>query len=62
MSNQLRVPNTSSYITWRKGTCESSGQEVLHLIVRDINGKHIAKAKLTAEQLHTYICMHNTMK
>ena len=58
MANLLRVSDTTSYITWKKDT----GTRILHLTLHDKEGKPIAKAKLTAEQLHTYICTHNIMK
>lgn len=58
--NLLRVLNTDSTITWVQRS-NSSG-EALHFIVRDKEGKPIAKAKITAEQIHTYVCLHNTMK
>lgn len=62
MSNSLRVPGTDSYITWRRGVMPAGQGEALDFVVRDRKGEPIAKAKLTAEQLHTYICLHNTMK
>lgn len=56
MANILRVQDTDSYITWVKTN------NTLNLTLRKKDGTPIAKAKLTSEQLHTYICMHNTMK
>lgn len=63
MANLLRVPNTIQRrtITWVQRGNSASG-ECLCFTLRDENNKPIAKAKLTAEQLHQYICMHNTMK
>lgn len=58
MANFLRVPDTNSYITWRK----DSGDKLLYLTLHEKDDKPIAKAKLTADQLHRYICMNNTMK
>lgn len=62
MANFLRVPNTDTHITWRQGVTKDKKGEALDLTLRTRDGKPIAKAKLTAEQLHTYICTHNTMK
>ena len=62
MANYLRVPNSDSYITWRHGMTTDRKQEALDLTVRGKDGKPIAKAKISAEQLHAYICLHNTMK
>lgn len=62
MSNRLRVPNTDSCVTWRKGTVSNTGDEALDFVVRNKKGEPIAKAKITAEQLHAYVCTHNTMK
>jgi hypothetical protein len=61
MANKIRVPHTSSYITWRQGESVKNGP-TLHLTLHAQGGKPIAKAKLTSEQLHAYICTHNTMK
>lgn len=61
MPNLLRVQDTDSYITWVKGSTKKDGQ-VLHFTVRNKKGEPIARAKLTAEQLHKYICLHNTME
>jgi len=62
MANHLIVPDTPNHhITWRQGvTIDKKG--ALDFTLRDTQGNPIAKAKLTAEQLHAYICMHNTMK
>lgn len=62
MANQLRVPNTDSYITWVQTTDNKTGEKSLSFTVRDKEGNPIAKAKLTAEQIHAYVCLHNTMK
>lgn len=64
MANILRVSNTDSYITYTRGADRDSNGEVLHFTLRKKDGKGtpIAKAKLTADQLHKYICMNNTMK
>lgn len=61
MANLLRVPNTDSYITWRQGVTKDRKGEALDLTVRNREGKPLAKAKISAEQLHAYICTHNTM-
>lgn len=61
MANYLRVPNSDSHITWRQ-TVSRDGETALSFTVKNIKGEAIAKAKLTAEQLHKYICLHNTMK
>ena len=60
MANLLRVPNSDSYITWRQSI--TNGVPLLNFTVKNNKGESIAKAKLTAEQLHKYICLHNTMK
>ena len=63
MANYLRVPDSDSHITWRKGVTTSDKQsDALDFTVRDKQGQPIAKAKISAEQLHAYICLHNTMK
>ena len=62
MANYLRVPNSTTHITWRHGVTADRKSEALDLVLRERDGKPIAKAKITAEQLHAYICMHNTMK
>ena len=62
MANYLRVPDTDTYITWRQGVSSDKKGEALDLILRKPDGTPVAKAKLTAEQLHRYICMNNTMK
>jgi len=62
MANYLRVPDTDSHITWRQGVTSDRKGEALDFTVRKQDGTPIAKAKITAEQLHAYICMHNTMK
>ena len=65
MANLIRVADTDSYITWiRTAGINSHGapEGALNFTLRDKNGNPIAKAKLTAEQLHKYICMNNTMK
>lgn len=62
MANLIRVPNSDSHITWRQGKSVETREEALDFVVRDKKGTPIAKAKLTASQLHKYICMHNTMK
>lgn len=61
MANRLNVPHSDTHITWRQGETTKTGP-VLHFTLHKPDGKPIAKAKLTAEQLHAYICMHNTMK
>ena len=61
MANCLRVPHTNSYITWRKGVTKD-GEKAIDFTVKDEYDEPIAKAKITAEQLHAYICTHNTMK
>lgn len=60
MANRIPVPDTDTHITWRQGI--SNGEYVLYFTVANRNNEPIAKAKLTAEQLHKYICLHNTMK
>lgn len=62
MANFLKVPNTDIHITWRQGVTKDKKGEALDLILRKPDGTPVAKAKITAEQLHAYICMHNTMK
>lgn len=62
MANYLRVPDTDTHITWRQGVTNDKMGAALDLTLRKPDGTAIAKAKLTAEQLHAYICMHNTMK
>jgi hypothetical protein len=62
MANHLRVPNTDTHITWRQGVTKDKNGEALDFVIRKPDGTPVAKAKLTAEQLHAYICMHNTMK
>ena len=62
MENYLRVPNTDSHITWRQGVTPDKKGDALDFTVRSKDGTPIAKAKVTAEQLHAYICLHNTMK
>ena len=63
MANLIRVPDTPNHhITWRQGVTPDRKGEALDFTLRDSKGTPIAKAKLTAEQLHRYICMHNTMK
>lgn len=62
MANILRVPGTNSYITWRQGVTKDRKGEALDFTVKDTQGNPIAKAKITAEQLHAFICLHNTMK
>lgn len=61
MANRLKVPHSDTHITWVKGDSVKTGP-VLHFTLHKPDGTPIAKAKLTAEQLHAYICMHNTMK
>ena len=58
MSNMLTISPTESYITWRK----VNNNKALSFTLYDKNNKPIAKAKLTFDQLHRYICMNNTMK
>lgn len=62
MSNYLKVPHTNNqtHIEWRKITTE--GKEGLSFTVYGPNRKPIARAKLIAEQIHAYVCLHNTMK
>lgn len=61
MANHMTVKDTNSYITWQtRGTVEDG--DVMYLTLRSRDGKPIAKAKLTSDQLHRFICMHNTMK
>jgi hypothetical protein len=62
MANYLRVPHSETHITWRHGTTVDKRADALDLTLRSRDGKPIAKAKLTAEQLHAYICTNNTMK
>lgn len=62
MANILRVSGTNSYITWRQGVTKDRKGEALDFTVKDTQGNPIAKAKITAEQLHAFICLHNTMK
>ena len=62
MANHLRVPDNNRFITWRQGKSTTTREEALDFVVRDTEGNPIAKAKLTASQLHKFICMHNTMK
>lgn len=62
MANILRVPGINSYITWRQGVTKDRKGEALDFTVKDTQGNTIAKAKITAEQLHAFICLHNTMK
>jgi hypothetical protein len=62
MSNYLKVPHTNNqtHIEWRKDT--TTDKQGLNFTVYGPGRKPIAKAKLTAEQIHAYVCMHNTMK
>lgn len=62
MANLLRVPHSDTHITWRQGVTPDKRYEALDFTVRDAQGNPIAKAKITAEQLHAFICLHNTMK
>lgn len=62
MSNRLNVPNTDSYITWVRSSGDGVTDGVLNLTLRAKDGKPIAKAKLTSERLHAFICKNNTMK
>lgn len=62
MANHLRVPHSDTHITWRHGFTQDRKNEALDFVLRQKDGTPIAKAKLTAEQLHQYICMNNTMK
>ena len=62
MANFLTVPHSSTYITWRLGYTKDRNGQALDLVLRERDGTPIGKAKLTAEQLHQYICMNNTMK
>lgn len=62
MANRLNVPDSETHITWRQGTTKDKKSDALDLVLRKRDGTPIAKAKLTAEQLHAYICTHNTMK
>ena len=62
MANYLRVPDTDSHITWRKGVSPDKKGDAFDFTVVNRQGQPIAKAKLTAEQLHAYICTHNTLK
>ena len=56
MSNYLSVPNSNTHITWTKRN------DTIYFTVRNEYREPIAKAKLTAEQLHKYICLHSTME
>lgn len=58
MANKLIVRPSSSIITWRKG----NDHDCLYLTLTNKYGRTIGKAKITAEQLHNYICTNNTMK
>lgn len=58
MANVLIVRPSGSKITWRKG----NDHDCFHLTLTDNKGKTIGKAKLTADQLHKYICMNNTLE
>ena len=62
MANYLRVPHSQTHITWRHGMTVDKKGDALDLVLRNPDGTPIAKAKLTAEQLHAYICTNNTMK
>lgn len=62
MAKFLKVSNTDTHITWRQGVTKDKKGEALDLMLRKPDGTPVAKAKITAEQLHAYICMHNTMK
>lgn len=61
MANILHVPDTDyHYITWR--ISNTPPDRKINFTLRDKDGNPIAKAKLSADQLHRFICMNNTMK
>ena len=62
MANYLRVPDSNSRIVWRRGVAPNKKDAALDFTAINEHGQPVAKAKLTAEQLHTYICLHSTMK
>lgn len=56
MANRLRMSNPQRIITWIKS------EKGLHLTLKDENDEPIAKALLTTEQLHQFICLNNKLK
>lgn len=55
--NALYMDNPPRTITWVK-----TGGMGLHFTLRDENNKAIAKAFLSTEELHKFICINNKMK